>query len=146
MTSPRGNRFEDFFADDAYVALKNFLYNYLLRKRAIEACLRGDEKGLILEIGSGLSPTVAESGKVVYSELSFSALRTLKNRQRMGFYVVADATHLPFKTASFSHVVCSEVYGTSSRGSSGLPGDGCGFASRRIPDPDLSPSARLFCL
>src|SRR5512140_1709645 len=84
MTSPRGNRFEDFFADDAYVALKNFLYNYLLRKRAIEACLRGDERGLILEIGSGLSSTVAESGKVVYSELSFSALRTLKDRQRMG--------------------------------------------------------------
>ncbi len=109
MTSPRGNRFEDFFADDAYVALKNFLYNYLLRKRAIESCLRGDERGLILEIGSGLSSTVAVSGKVVYSELAFSALRTLRNRQRMGSYVVADVTHLPFKTASFSHVVCSEV-------------------------------------
>ena len=109
MISPRGNRFEDFFADDAYVVLKNFLYNYLLRKRAIETCLRGDEKGLILEIGSGLSPTVTESENVVYSELSFSALRTLKSRQRRGFFVAADATHLPFKTASFSQVVCSEV-------------------------------------
>jgi SAM-dependent methyltransferase len=109
MTSPRGNRFEDFFADDAYRVLKNFLYNYLLRKRAIEACLRGDAKGLILEIGSGLSSTVAESDNVVYSELSFSAIRTLKSRQRRGFYVAADATHLPFKTASFSHIVCSEV-------------------------------------
>ncbi len=45
MISPRGNRFEDFFADDAYVVLKNFLYNYLLRKRAIETCLTGRWEG-----------------------------------------------------------------------------------------------------
>jgi SAM-dependent methyltransferase len=109
MTTPRENRFEDFFADDAYVVLKNFLYNYLLRKRAITKCLHGLAKGLILEIGSGLSPTVGESRHVVYSELSFSALRTLKSRQRAGFFVAADATHLPFKDASFSQVVCSEV-------------------------------------
>jgi SAM-dependent methyltransferase len=109
MIPPRGNRFEDFFADDAYVVLKNFLYNYLLRKRAIEKCLRGLGKGLTLEIGSGLSPTVSESENVVYSELSFSALRTLKSHQRAGFFVAADATHLPFKDASFSQVVCSEV-------------------------------------
>lgn len=109
MISRRSNRFEDFFADDAYVVLKNFLYNYLLRKRAIETCLIGNERGLTLEIGSGLSPTVAESDRVVYSELSFSALRMLKGYQRMGFFVAADATHLPFKTASFSQVVCSEV-------------------------------------
>ncbi|MBE0557039.1 MAG: class I SAM-dependent methyltransferase [Proteobacteria bacterium] len=109
MTSPRGNRFEDFFADDAYRVLKNFLYNYLLRKRAIGASLRGAEEGMTLEIGSGLSPTVAESENVVYSELSFSALRTLKSCQGMGFFVVADVTHLPFKTAAFTRVVCSEV-------------------------------------
>ncbi len=109
MTSPHGNRFEDFFADDVYVVLKNFLYNYLLRKRAIETYLRGDLKGLTLEIGSGLSPMVAESERVVYSDLSFSALRTLKSCQRMGFFVAADATHLPFRTASFSQIVCSEV-------------------------------------
>jgi SAM-dependent methyltransferase len=109
MIPCRGNRFEDFFADDAYVVLKNFLYNYLLRKRAIETCLLDGEEGLTLEIGSGLSPTVPESERVVYSELSFSALRKLKNFQRSGFFVVADATHLPFKTDSFSQIVCSEV-------------------------------------
>jgi SAM-dependent methyltransferase len=109
MIPPRGNRFEDFFADDAYVVLKNFLYNYLLRKRAITKCLLGLAKGLTLEIGSGLSPTVSKSEEVVYSELSFSALRTLKMRQGAGFFVVADAAYLPFKNASFSQVVCSEV-------------------------------------
>ena len=109
MIDPRGNRFEDFFADDAYVVLKNFLYNYLLRKRAIRKCLLGLGKGLTLEIGSGLSPTVSKSEDVVYSELSFSAIRTLKERQGAGYFVVADAAHLPFKNASISRVVCSEV-------------------------------------
>ena len=62
MTSSRGNRFEDFFADDAYVSMKNLLYNYLLRKRAIRKCLLKQERGLILEVGSGLSPMVTDSG------------------------------------------------------------------------------------
>jgi SAM-dependent methyltransferase len=109
MIPPSGNRFEDFFADDTYVVLKNFLYNYLLRKRVIGDCLLNAGKGLTLEIGSGLSPTVSKSEGVVYAELSFSALRTLKERQGAGFYVVADAAHLPFRIASLSQVVCSEV-------------------------------------
>jgi SAM-dependent methyltransferase len=109
MTASQVNRFDDFFGDDAYVVLKNFLYNYLLRKRAIETCLREDSNGLTLEIGSGLSPVVTGSERVVYSELSVSALRTLKGSQRMGFFVAADATRLPFRPASFSQVVCSEV-------------------------------------
>ena len=46
MTPFRGNRFEDFFADDAYVSLKNLLYNYLLRKRTIRKCMQKQEKGL----------------------------------------------------------------------------------------------------
>jgi SAM-dependent methyltransferase len=109
MNLPGDNRFEDFFADDAYVALKNHLYNYLLRKRAVGKILGPDDRGMTLEIGSGLSPMVTGSDRVVYSELSFAALRTLKARERTGFFVAADATHLPFRTAFFSHVVCSEV-------------------------------------
>jgi SAM-dependent methyltransferase len=49
------------------------------------------------------------SDRIVYSELSFHALRTLKRRQGWGYFVVADATHLPFKAGSFSQVICSEV-------------------------------------
>ena len=105
----RDNRFEDFFADDAYVSLKNHLYNYLLRKRAIRKCIQFQKRDLILEVGSGLSPMVDDSERIVYSELSFAALQTLKRRQGLGFFVVADATHLPFKTGSFSQVICSEV-------------------------------------
>jgi SAM-dependent methyltransferase len=103
------NRFEDFFANGAYVSLKNHLYNYLLRRRAIRKCMQFRQRDLVLEVGSGLSPMVDASARIVYSELSFAALRTLKRRQGRGFFVVADATHLPFKTGSFSQVICSEV-------------------------------------
>ncbi len=101
-------RFEEFFVEDSYVALKNYLYNYLERKRAINRALDG-ETGLLLEVGSGLSPIVTGRNNVVYSELSFTALRTLKRLHVKGHYVVADGTHLPFASSSLSHVVCSEV-------------------------------------
>lgn len=109
MTAARGNRFEEFFAADAYVVLKNFLYNYILRKRAVGVCLQGVEKGLTLEIGSGLSPTVDDAQGVVFSDLSFTALKNLKDRRGIGMYVVADAGRLPFKPDSFTRIVCSEV-------------------------------------
>lgn len=104
-----GNRFEDFFADDIYVSLKNHLYNYLLRRRAIRKCVQFLKRDLILEVGSGLSPMMDDSERIVYSDLSFPALWTLKRRQGTGYFVVADATHLPFKAGSFSQVICSEV-------------------------------------
>jgi SAM-dependent methyltransferase len=109
MTNSRENRFEDFFADEAYVALKNHLYNYRLRRRAINRCLAKERIHRILEVGSGLSPMLEASDRIVYSELSFPALRMLKKNQGLGSYVVADASHLPFKAGSFSQVICSEV-------------------------------------
>jgi len=109
MTALKKNRFEDFFADASYVALKNHLYNYLLRKRAVGKCVQKQENGPILEVGSGLSPMITGSNLVTYSELSFEALRYLKNAQKRGCFVVADAAHLPFKEGAFCQVVCSEV-------------------------------------
>ncbi|MDO8721206.1 MAG: hypothetical protein Q7J31_03150 [Syntrophales bacterium] len=71
MTPFRGNRFDVFFAHDTYVALKNLLYSYLLRKLAIGKYIRDCREDLILEVGSGLSPMVTDSNHVVYSEVSF---------------------------------------------------------------------------
>ena len=105
---PSERRFEEFFIVDNYVALKNYLYNYLERKRAINRVLQGDA-GLVLEVGSGLSPIVTGRDNVVYSELSFRALHTLKAINEAGHYVVADATRLPFRESSLERVVCSEV-------------------------------------
>jgi SAM-dependent methyltransferase len=109
MTTSHGNRFEDFFAEEAYITLKNHLYNYLLRKRAVRNCTQAKERGLILEVGSGLSPMITDTNDIVYSELSFPALRNLIKSQRKGFFVNADAMHLPFKSGSFSLAICSEV-------------------------------------
>jgi len=109
VTNPEDNRFEDFFNDEFYVSLKNSLYNYRLRRSAVRKCVPYDKNARILEVGSGLSPMMAGDSRVVYSDLSLSALKLLRRGQKEGSYVEADALSLPFKTGSFSTVVCSEV-------------------------------------
>jgi len=109
MTHGNEERFQDFFEESRYVALKNSLYNYLLRKRAIEGMLAREQIDMILEVGSGISPVMTHTDRIVYSELSFLACRTLKQIHGKGWYVVADATHLPFRPGAFSHTICSEV-------------------------------------
>ena len=107
---PSEKRFEDFFIEDKYVALKNHLYNYRLRRRAINAVIDEAKPDVILEVGSGLSPIVTDRDRIVYSELSFRALQTLKRHNNSrGHYVVADGTQLPFKDGAVPCVVCSEV-------------------------------------
>lgn len=103
------NRFQTFFQDEYYRLLKNELYNYRLRKKSIEQMIYGDPVKLVLEVGSGLSPIITKTDRVVYAELSFTALELLRSSQKGGLYVVADATRLPFKENSFSHMVYSEV-------------------------------------
>jgi SAM-dependent methyltransferase len=106
--APR-NRFQDLFEEEKYVALKNYLYNYRLRKRAVEKNIRVNDSDLILEVGSGISPMITDSDLIVYSELSLSGLQTLKHTHGKGWYVVADATRLPFRSEAFTYAVCSEV-------------------------------------
>jgi SAM-dependent methyltransferase len=109
MKIQRSNRFQDFFEEDRYVLLKNYLYNYLLRRRAVQRELAQETHGIILEVGSGISPIIMDRDKVAYTELSPLALQILRRHHGRGWYVVADAMHLPFKPGVFSHVVCSEV-------------------------------------
>ncbi len=109
MTREPANRFDDFFEDPAYLALKNSLYNYRVRKRAIRESLPGPSDGMTLEVGSGISPICRATDRTVFTELSFAALRVLRDAQRSGHYVVADATRLPFKPGVFRRAVCSEV-------------------------------------
>lgn len=109
MTRDAANRFDDFFEDPAYLALKNCLYNYQVRKRAIRESLPNQSDGMTLEVGSGISPICRATDRTVFTELSFAALRVLRDAQRTGHYVVADATRLPFKPGVFRRAVCSEV-------------------------------------
>jgi SAM-dependent methyltransferase len=101
--------FQQLFKEDSYVLLKNYLYNYLLRRRAVKKCLYPEVTDWILEVGSGISPLTPDSGRTVYSDLSFDAVSLLKRSRRYGYYVVADGEHLPFKLNFFSHAICSEV-------------------------------------
>lgn len=101
--------FQSLFKEDRYIDLKNYLYNYILRKRAVQKSLLKEVPDWILEVGSGISPLVTNSDRTVYSDLSFDAMCMLKQNQRQGHYVVADGMHLPFKSDVFSHSICSEV-------------------------------------
>jgi ubiquinone/menaquinone biosynthesis C-methylase UbiE len=109
MISANENRFQDFFENEKYVSLKNYLYNYLIRKRAVEKEMQNEKKELVLEIGSGISPVLTSWDRIMYSDLSSSALDRLKKIHGKGLYVVADAMNLPFEDESFSHVISSEV-------------------------------------
>jgi SAM-dependent methyltransferase len=109
MTQEAANRFDDFFVDTAYLSLKNHLYNYQVRKRAVREWLPRQSDGMTLEVGSGISPISPATDRTVFTELSFSALRFLKAAQGASHYVVADAARLPFKKGVFHRAVCSEV-------------------------------------
>jgi SAM-dependent methyltransferase len=109
MSVSQIDNFGSLFENENYVLLKNYLYNYLLRKKAIEKNITIGNQGFVLEVGSGLSPMVTNTNTVVYSELSLEALRILKARDGRGSYVAADGMQLPFKTGSFDHTICSEV-------------------------------------
>lgn len=103
------NRFVKIFGEPRYVKLKQHLYNYRLRKRAVRRCLRPENPAAVLEIGSGISPVATPAKGRVYSDLSFEAVKILKRNQKSGDHVVADGARLPFKPNCFSAVICSEV-------------------------------------
>jgi ubiquinone/menaquinone biosynthesis C-methylase UbiE len=109
MNDYNSNRFQDFFKENKYTTLKNYLYNYSLRKLAVENNLKNEKTKLILEVGSGISPVMMKSRDIIYSDLSFSAMQLLKDSYGKGYYVVADSMSLPFKSGVFSHTVSSEV-------------------------------------
>ncbi len=109
MNYSHANRFQDFFEENQYTALKNFLYNYQLRKMAVEKNLENENTELILEVGSGISPVMMKSRDIIYSDLSFSAIQLLKHSYGKGYYVVADGIRLPFKSGTFSHAISSEM-------------------------------------
>jgi hypothetical protein len=80
--------FDEFFEDSKYVAFKNHLYNYRLRKRAVEKILQGEVPELILEVGSGISPAMTRTRRIIYYDFSFTIMKTLKQKIVTGKGVV----------------------------------------------------------
>lgn len=103
------NRFQDFFRERSYVVLKNHLYNYLLRKRAVRKNVNPYRRGVLLEVGSGISPMISGCDGVVFSDLSFDALDILRKTNPSAMHVVADGMNLPFRNGTFPVAICSEV-------------------------------------
>jgi len=109
MEHAENNRFQEFFKEEKYILLKNYLYNYLLRKMAVEKNLKKEKAELILEVGSGISPVMTKTLHIIYTDLSFAAIQVLRQTHEKGLHVVADGTKLPFQADVFSHAICSEV-------------------------------------
>lgn len=109
MKDKRSRRFQDLFLEDRYLLLKNHLYNYRLRCRAIRKRLKRYGGGNLLEVGSGISPIVTDCPTAVFSDISWTALQQLRRHLGHGQFVVADAASLPFRSGAFSLGISSEV-------------------------------------
>jgi ubiquinone/menaquinone biosynthesis C-methylase UbiE len=103
------NIFEDLFEKDFYVDLKNHLYNYRVRKRALRRVFTKEGGGFTLEAGCGISPILSSSNQIIYSDLSLRALQILRSTRYGRWMVVADAMNLPFRAGAFERIICSEV-------------------------------------
>lgn len=103
------NKFQTFFKEHAYLVLKNYLYNYKLRKRAIAEAMPKESVHWILEIGTGISPVSKRCQSTIYSDAAYSGMLMLKKIQAAGNYVVADGIALPFRDAAVSCCISSEV-------------------------------------
>ena len=104
------NPFELFFQDPIYLEFKNHLYNYHRRKEEIRCVLKDrEEGGMVLEIGSGVSPIAEGSREVIFSDLSKEAMRYLTKRGLAERALAMSASEIAFKDESVSAIVCSEV-------------------------------------
>ncbi len=102
--------FETFFQDPVYLDFKNHLYNYQRRRYEVRKALEGErETGILLEIGSGVSPISDGLEGVVLTDISAEAMKYLKLSGLAQNSFAMSATELCFKDQSISTIVCSEV-------------------------------------
>lgn len=97
------NKFDDFFRDRMYLALKKSLFNYRLRKWKIAKHV--PDVGRILDIGSGTAPVSPDLRRTVVADISEEAMRNVVCESK----AVTSITAMIFATASFDCVLCSEV-------------------------------------
>ena len=103
------NRFDDFFRENVYLAFKQKLYNYRIRRQVVAEALRQAPGGKWLELGCGTAPTSPRPELTIYTDLSSEALQILRRTSPAGYFVVADCNALPFADDCLSRVIASEV-------------------------------------
>jgi len=107
------NEFGKFFYTQQYMKLKNYLFNYRMRKlmikRAFNKFVGPHNLGnsFLVDIGSGISPITPFPKETLFMELEEKAVAFLK---KQGFSAVkADITNLPLKPGTVDAIFCSEV-------------------------------------
>src|SRR3989344_8878171 len=101
--------FTRFFEDKNYIKLKNYLFNYLNRKRLIKVYSMNyiDKCGKILDIGCGVSPVTPLPKKTLFVDISKPALKVLKKE---GYKTKSGSvTRMKIDNGSADAVFCSEV-------------------------------------
>ncbi len=108
------NKFGRFFYSPVYVSLKNFLFNYRLRKAMVEKyaywALRSrllDPRTIIIDIGSGISPISPVEKKTIFIDLEKEAVNYLRRKNLRA--EVGNITNLMLKSDSVDVIFCSEV-------------------------------------
>ncbi|HLC31284.1 MAG TPA: class I SAM-dependent methyltransferase [Candidatus Nanoarchaeia archaeon] len=97
--------FTRFFSDKNYILLKNYLFNYLNRKRLIKAYTQC--KTPALDIGSGISPVTPYKKKTIYLDISPEAIKHLK---KQGYEAhIGSVTDIKLPDNSVNTLYCSEV-------------------------------------
>lgn len=102
-TGQQKNRFDDFFRDDLYLALKKNLFNYRFRKWKISKYVPAT--GRILDIGSGTAPVSPDLARTVVADISEEAMKNVDAPSK----VVTSITGMSFDAGSFDCILCSEV-------------------------------------
>jgi SAM-dependent methyltransferase len=100
--------FEDLFHDPTYLAFKNDLYNYNMRRKAIRR-QTDFAQAPILEVGCGVSPVLPPQTSVIHSDVSAAAMSLLRNNGSARAAMALDATSIPVADGSIGTLVSSEV-------------------------------------
>lgn len=108
------NAFKRFFYSEQYIALKNYLFNYRMRKRMIRLAFQDlfgvgpfPKSFTLADIGSGVSPVSPLLSHTTFIELEPEAIKYLTKKKLK--VIRGDITHLKLKSNTFDAIVCSEV-------------------------------------
>ena len=100
--------FTRFFNDKKYIKLKNYLFNYLNRRRLIKLYSKKYlNNNNILDIGCGISPVTPNPKDTLFVDISRPALGVLRENGYKTIY--GSITEIPLDENSTNILFCSEV-------------------------------------